>query len=84
MFCILKHHHVKSSHYNLEDEKLTHLGQSLGDIEKFDDIQLSDEDKEDDGNLFYLSKTLKLDCLPFLSYYHIYCYSEIFFIIYLD
>ena len=32
----------------MEDEELTHLGQSLGDIDKFEDVQLSDDDDDDD------------------------------------
>ena len=36
--------------FNLEDEELTHLGQSLGDVEAFDDVRLSDdEDDQGDG-----------------------------------
>ena len=39
--------------FNLEDEDneegLTHFGQSLGDVEKFDDIQLSDGEMEEEG-----------------------------------
>lgn len=39
--------------FNLEDgeganeEGLTHFGQSLGDLEKFDDVQLSEEEEEE-------------------------------------
>ena len=32
----------------MENEELTHLGQSLGDIDKFEDVQLSDDDDDDD------------------------------------
>lgn len=31
----------------MEDEELTHLGQSLGEINKFEDVQLSDDDDDD-------------------------------------
>lgn len=41
-----KHHHERHGKYRLEDEELTHLGQSLGEIDKFEDVQLSDD--EDD------------------------------------
>ena len=42
--------------FNLEEEDgneegLTHFGQSLGDMEKFDDVQLSDEEVEEEGEL---------------------------------
>ena len=30
----------------MEDEELTHLGQSLGEINKFEDVQLSDDDDD--------------------------------------
>ncbi|RMX61455.1 hypothetical protein pdam_00003532 [Pocillopora damicornis] len=43
-----KHHHDRHGKYRLEDEELTHLGQSLGDIDKFEDVQLSDDDDDDD------------------------------------
>ena len=50
-------HLTKKRHgrYNLEEEEegLTHFGQSLGDMEKFDDIQLSDGDDDDEGWLAY-------------------------------
>lgn len=42
-----KHHHDRHGKYRLEDEELTHLGQSLGDIDKFEDVQLSDDDDDD-------------------------------------
>ena len=36
------------SAYNLdEEEELTHYGQSLGDMERFDDVQLSEEEVEE-------------------------------------
>lgn len=45
--------HEKSSIYNLadEEEELTHYGQSLADIEKFEDgvSDAEDDDKETDG-----------------------------------
>jgi len=44
-----KHHHERHSKYRLEDEELTHLGQSLGEIDKFDDVQLSDDDDNVDN-----------------------------------
>jgi len=55
----LQHHHERHGKYRLEDEELTHLGQSLGEIDKFEDVQLSDNsddddaDKEDAGKRFY-------------------------------
>lgn len=45
-----KHHHERRGKYRLEDEELTHLGQSLGEIDKFDDILLSDDDDNVDNN----------------------------------
>ena len=49
-WCItdLQHHHERHGKYRLEDEELTHLGQSLGEIDKFEDVQLSDDDDNDD------------------------------------
>lgn len=44
----LQHHHERHGKYRLEDEELTHLGQSLGEIDKFEDVQLSDDDDDDD------------------------------------
>ncbi|XP_029197418.2 nucleolar protein 14-like [Acropora millepora] len=41
-----KHQHESQSKYRLEDEELTHLGQSLGEINKFEDVQLSDDDDD--------------------------------------
>lgn len=43
----LQHHHERHGKYRLEDEELTHLGQSLGEIDKFEDVQLSDDDDDD-------------------------------------
>ena len=45
---VLQHHHERHGKYRLEDEELTHLGQSLGEIDKFEDVQLSDDDDNDD------------------------------------
>ena len=45
-----QHHHERLGKYRLEDEELTHLGQSLGEIDKFDDVQLSDDDDNDNNN----------------------------------
>ena len=38
--------------FNLNDEEdnLTHYGQSIGDMEKFDDIILSDEEVKGEGS----------------------------------
>ena len=45
---LLQRRHERSSAYNLEEEEdLTHYGQSLGDMERFDDIQLSEEEMEE-------------------------------------
>lgn len=51
-YCILdnQHHHERRGKYRLEDEELTHLGQSLGEIDKFDDVLLSDDDDNVDNN----------------------------------
>lgn len=38
--------HERQSKYRLEDEELTHLGQSLGEVNKFEDVQLSDDDND--------------------------------------
>ncbi len=50
-----KHH--KSRGYNLDDdEELTHYGQSLGDLENFDDADLKlTDDEQDDGMLLKFS-----------------------------
>ncbi|CAH3155335.1 unnamed protein product [Porites evermanni] len=45
-----KHHHERRGKYRLEDEELTHLGQSLGEIDKFDAVLLSDDDDNFDNN----------------------------------
>lgn len=44
-------HHIKSGHYNIDDEEeLTHYGQNLADIKSFDEIELeSGDDDDDDG-----------------------------------
>ena len=45
--CLLQRKHERLGAYNLdEEEELTHYGQSLGDMERFDDIQLSEEVEE--------------------------------------
>ena len=51
-YCILdnQHHHERRGKYRLEDEELTHLGQSLGEIDKFDAVLLSDDDDNFDNN----------------------------------
>lgn len=54
--------------FNLEDgedgneEGLTHFGQSLGDMERFDDVQLSSEEEEEEGILRF-PKWEYLSCL---------------------
>ncbi|GLV32750.1 lethal (3) 07882 [Carabus blaptoides fortunei] len=51
-------HHSKKSIFNLaDDEVLTHRGQTLSEIEKFDDPRSDDEDDEEDGR----RKSGKLD-----------------------
>ena len=46
--CLLQRKHECLGAYNLdEEEELTHYGQSLGDMERFDDIQLSEEEVEE-------------------------------------
>ena len=48
VFCSLQRKHERLSAYNLdEEEELTHFGQSLGDMERFDDVQLSEEEVEE-------------------------------------
>lgn len=49
MVIIKQKHHEKSGIYNLEEEELTHMGQSLGDFNKFDDVRLSDEEEENEN-----------------------------------
>lgn len=50
--------HNKKSIYNLADEEvLTHRGQTLSEIEKFDDPRSDDDDDDEDGR----NKTGKLD-----------------------
>ena len=45
---MLQRKHERLSAYNLdEEEELTHYGQSLGDMERFDDVQLSEEEVEE-------------------------------------
>ena len=47
---LLQRKHERSSAYNLDEEdELTHYGQSLGDMESFDDVQLSEEEMEEGG-----------------------------------
>ena len=48
---MLQKHHEKAGIYNLEEEELTHLGQSLGDIDQFDDVRLSDGEDYENGEL---------------------------------
>lgn len=44
--------HDKKDLYNLnEDEELTHYGQSLAEMEKFNDIVNSDDESEEKGLL---------------------------------
>ncbi|XP_038064843.1 nucleolar protein 14-like isoform X2 [Patiria miniata] len=44
--------HSKEAIYQLnEEEELTHYGQSLADVEKFEDTQLASDDEDEDGNL---------------------------------
>lgn len=49
LFCfLLQRKHERLSAYNLdEEEELTHYGQSLGDMERFDDVQFSEEEVEE-------------------------------------
>ena len=47
----------------MEDEELTHLGQSLGEIDKFEDVQLSDDeddvmDKTEEGENYKLCQSV--------------------------
>lgn len=49
-----KHKHSNVFNLNDEEDNLTHYGQSIGDMEKFDDIILSDEEvKEDIGETHF-------------------------------
>ena len=43
-YCIQQRRVNTSSIYNLEEEKLTHLGQSIGEMESFNELQLSSDD----------------------------------------
>lgn len=58
-------HHSKKSIFNLaDDEVLTHRGQTLSEIEKFDDPRSDDDDDdEEDGR----KKSGKLDGILLLS-----------------
>ena len=47
MFISRQRHHEKTGLFNLEDEELTHFGQSLGDLRHFDGPVLSDDEKDD-------------------------------------
>lgn len=44
----LKHHNKKNIFNLADDEILTHRGQTLNEIEKFDDPRSDDDDDEDD------------------------------------
>ena len=46
MLTFWQRHHEKTDLFNLEDEELTHFGQSLGDIKHFDGPVLSDDEKD--------------------------------------
>ncbi len=37
--------------YSLEEEDLTHYGRSIGDMERFDEIQLSEGDGQEEGTV---------------------------------
>lgn len=52
-FCIISQRvHDKKDVYNLnEEEELTHYGQSLAEMEKFNDIVNSDDESEEKGLL---------------------------------
>ena len=39
--------HERSERYGLEDDDLTHYGQSIGDMENFDEIELSKREEEE-------------------------------------
>ncbi len=48
--CLPQRKHERSSLFNLSDddgEGLTHYGQSIGDMERFDHIELSGDEMED-------------------------------------
>lgn len=50
--CCLQRSHEKGSLFNLdEDIELTHYGQSLAEMEKFEAPEISDDDDLDPGNL---------------------------------
>ena len=44
----LQRRHERPSRFNLEDEEegLTHYGQSIGDMETFDEVQISEDEVE--------------------------------------
>ena len=64
MIFILQKHHESRGLYNLDDEEdLTHYGQSLGDLDNFDDADLKlTDDEEEEGNIgitYYLVESWK-------------------------
>ena len=52
-FCSFQKHHDKLNRFNLneDEDQLTHFGQSLAEIEKFDEPDISDEDEDGQGNI---------------------------------
>ena len=49
--CFLQRKHERGGAFNLEDDEegLTHYGRSLGDMERFDEIEVSDEEETVEG-----------------------------------
>lgn len=48
--CIIyfQYYYERYGKYRLEDEELIYFGQLFGEIDKFEDVQLSDDDDDDD------------------------------------
>lgn len=66
MLTFWQRHHEKTDLFNLEDEELTHFGQSLGDIKHFDDPLLSDDEK--DGTFWTSWTSLEIVCPRFYEF----------------
>ncbi|KAJ7333629.1 nucleolar complex protein 14 [Desmophyllum pertusum] len=64
-----KHHHERQGKYRLEDEELTHLGQSLGEIDKFEDVHLSDDDDDDDVDKEDGGKTYNMKIMVLMTFF---------------
>ena len=61
----LQKQHDKKDMFNLnEEEELTHYGQSLAEMEKFNDLMDSDSEPDEKGLLSGTCFTMKCSCEP--------------------